>query len=178
MTLNRKLPALAIVSMLGAGAFAASSAMQAAGARQETGPVYSIEGAWYGMTYFPGTIIPLTPTFDTFTSNARRSGVEGSFLCTIPAEIAVLPVGSFTASAHGSWVRIATNTYAYTSMRAITSGATVVGWAKFFGTVTAISENELTGTINSQLYDPNLTPISGVSTGTLERRRVEIVFEQ
>jgi hypothetical protein len=63
-------------------------------------------------------------------------------------------------------------------MRAITSGVTVVGWAKFWGTVTAISENELTGTINAQLYDPNLTPISGVSTGTLERRRVEIAFEQ
>jgi hypothetical protein len=63
-------------------------------------------------------------------------------------------------------------------MRAITSGATVIGWAKFFGTITAVSENELTGTINAQLYDPNLTAISGVSTGTLERRRVGIVFEQ
>ena len=178
MTLNRKLSALAIVSMLGAGALAASSAVQAAGAGQETGPVYSIEGAWYGMTYFPGTIIPPTPTFDTFTSNAHRPSIEGSFLCTIPAEMAVLPAGSFTPSAHGSWVRIATNTYAYTSMRAITRGVTVVGWAKFWGTVTAISENELTGTINVRFYDQNLTQISGVSTGTLERRRVEIAFEQ
>ncbi len=178
MTLNRRVLAVALGSVLVAGAVAASSALQAANAQQETGPVYSIEGAWYGMTYFPGTIIPPTPTFDTFTSNAQRPGVEGSFLCTGPADMLVLPAGRFTPSAHGNWTRIGINTYAYTAMRAITSGATVIGWAKFFGTITAVSENELTGTINAQLYDPNLTAISGVSTGTLERHRVGIVFEQ
>lgn len=174
MSLNRKLLVLAIVSMLGAGAFAASSALQAAGARQETGPVFSIEGAWYGMTYFPGTSIPPTPTFDTFTSNAHRPAIEGSFLCTIPAGIA----GNQTPSAHGNWTRIGINTYAYTSMRAITSGPTVIGWAKYWGTITAASDNELTGTINAQFFDPNLTPISPVFAGTLERRRVEIVVGQ
>ena len=173
MTLKGKVSALAILSMLAAGAFAASSALHAAGARQERGPVYSIEGAWYGMTDITG--VPSTPTLDTFTSNARRSGVEGTFLCNIPPGMA----GNQTPSAHGNWIRIATNTYAYTAMRAITNGATIVGWAKFWGTITAVSDDELTGTINVQIYYPDLTPKSPVVyTGTIERHRVEIIFEQ
>lgn len=174
MTLKSKVSALAIVSVLVAGALVASSALDAAAATQETGPIYAIEGAWYGVTYFPGSSIPPTPTFDTFTSNARRPGIEGSFLCTVPASIA----GNQTPSGHGNWTRIAINTYAYTAMRAITSGATFVGWAKFWGTITAVSDNELTGTINVQFYNPSLSPTSPVFSGTLERHRVEIVFEQ
>ena len=175
MTLNRKVSALAVVSMLVAGAFAASSALQA-NARQETGPVYSIEGAWHGMTEIPG--LPSTPTMDTFTSNAQRHGLEGSFLCTIPASMAVLPSGSYTASGHGNWTRIGINTYAYTAMRAITSGPNVVGWGKFYGTVTAVSEHELTGTINVEILDPNLNVVRGPFAGTLERHRIGITFEQ
>jgi hypothetical protein len=172
MTLKTRVLGLAVGAMLVAAGFAGSSVLQAANARQETGPVYSIEGAWYGMTDIPGK--PSTPTFDTFTSDARRPGLEGSFLCTIPAGLA----GNQTPSAHGNWIRVATNTYAYTAMRAITSGTTVVGWSKFWGTVTALSENDLTGTINVQLYDPAMTPISPQFTGTLDRHRIEITFEQ
>src|SRR5512134_2392715 len=76
-----KVLALAVVSMLVAGGFAASAALQA-DTSQETGPVYSLEGAWYGMTDIPG--LPPTPTLDTFSSNAQRPGVEGTFLCNIP----------------------------------------------------------------------------------------------
>ena len=87
---------------------------------------------------------------DTFTSNAQRHGVEGTFLCTIPAEIA----GSQTPSGHGNWVRIAKNKYAFTAVRAIMNGATLLGWAKFWGTITPVSDDELTGTINAQFYRP------------------------
>jgi hypothetical protein len=175
MTLNRRVLALALGSLLAVVGFVATSALQAADARQETGPVYSVEGAWYGMTDFPG--LPSTPTLDTLTSDAQRHGVEGTFLCTLPPGMASIGSLNYTPAAQGAWRRIATNTYAYTNMRAVTSGATPVGWAKFWGTITAVSENELTGTINAQLYDLNLTPVSPVATGTLERHRVEIVFE-
>ena len=175
MTFRGKILALAVVSMLVVGGFAASSALHAANASQETGPVYSLEGAWYGMTEIPG--IPSTPTFDTFTSNARRPGVEGSFLCTIPAELATLAAGSFTPAGHGNWVRIATNVYAFTAVRVIMNGTTHVGWARFWGTITAVSDSELTGTMNIQLYQPNGTPMSPVFPGILERHRIDVTVE-
>ena len=171
MTLNGKVWPLALVSMVLAGGFAAS-ALKAAGPDQETGPVYSLEGAWYGMTNVVG--LPPTPTLDTFASNNQRSSVEGTFLCTVPAGMA----GNQTPSGQGNWVRIATNTYAFTAMRAITNGATHVGWARFWGTITPVSDNELTGTMNIQLYLPNGTPMSAVFTGTLERHRVDVIFEE
>ncbi len=173
MTVTRKVLALAVVSVLVAAAISASAAPQAPDP-QETRPVYSIEGAWYGITTFPGTAIPPTPTFDTFTSNARRPGLEGTFLCTGPEAI----MGGQTPSGHGNWVRIGTNKYAYTAMRAIMSGSTFVGWAKFWGTITAISDDELTGTINAQFYLPDWTPVTAPGAGTLERHRVQIKFEQ
>jgi hypothetical protein len=171
MTLKRKVLALAVVSMLVAGGFAASSALQAADPTQETGPVYSLEGAWYGISNIVG--LPPTPTLDTFVSNAQRSGVEGTFLCNIPAGVG----GGATSSGHGNWVRIATNTYAYTAVRSITSGTTHVGWFRFWGTITAVSNDELTGTFNAQSYQPNGVPISPLFTGTLERHRVDVIFE-
>lgn len=171
MTLKGKVLALAVVSMLVAGGFAASSALQAADSSQETGPVYSLEGAWYGMTNVVG--LPPTPTLDTFVSNAQRSSVEGTFLCNLPAGVG----GGATSSGHGNWVRIATNVYAYTAVRVIASGTTHVGWFKFWGTITAVSDNELTGTFYAQSYQPNGTPMSPVFTGTLERHRIDITFE-
>jgi hypothetical protein len=171
MTLKTGAFAFAVGLILTAG-FAASSGVQAAGAGRQTGPIYSIEGAWYGMTDIPG--MPLTPTMDTFTSNALRPGAEGTFLCTVPAALA----GGQTPSGHGNWVRLATNTYAFTAMRARMSGTTVVGWAKFWGTITPSSDNDLTGTINVQFYDTNLTPTSPQFSGTLERHRIDITFEQ
>ena len=171
MSVTRKLWVLAVVSALVVAGVSASAALRAPD-RQETGPVYSVEGAWYGITDITG--LPPTPTLDTFTSNAQRPGREGTFLCTVPAAVA----GNQTPSGHGNWVRIGTNQYAFTAVRAITNGATFVGWAKYWGTITAISDDELTGTINAQFYLANGTPISPVYGGTLERHRVEITFEQ
>lgn len=171
MTVKGKVLALAVVSMLGAGGFAASSALQAADPSQETGPVYSLEGAWYGISNLGG--LPPTPTLDTFVSNAQRPSVEGTFLCTIPTAMA----GSYTPAGHGNWVRIGTNVYAFTAVRSIHNGTTHIGWARFWGTITAVSENELTGTMNAQAYSPNWTPISPVATGSLERHRVDITYE-
>jgi len=171
MTLRRRVLALAVGSLLVVGAISASAALQAPDP-QETGPVYSIEGAWYGMTQFPS--LGSTPTLDTFTSNAQRHGVEGTFLCTIPAAVA----GNQTPSGHGNWVRIATNKYAFTAVRAIVSGPGAFGWAKYWGTIAAVSENELSGTINAQFYAPDGTPVSPQFTGSIERHRVEITFEQ
>ena len=176
MALREKVLAFAVVSVLVTAGITASAALQGPGPAQETGPVYSLEGAWYGITTFAAVegwpAIPPTPTMDTFTSNAQRHGAEGTFLCTIPAAIA----GNQTPSGHGNWVRIATNTYAYTAVRAMVDGTNVL-WVKFWGTLTPGSDNELTGTINAQFYLPDGTPASPVFTGTLERHRVEITFE-
>lgn len=172
LTLTGKVLALAVVSVAVAAGIPASAARQPPDP-QETGPVYSIEGAWYGMTTFPG-VLGSQPTLDTFVSNARRPGFEGTFLCTVPAQIA----GGLTPAGHGNWVRIGTNRYAFTAVRIIMSGTTLVGSARFWGTITAVSDDELTGTMNAQFYAPEGTPISGVATATLERRRIEVTFEQ
>jgi hypothetical protein len=176
MRLRGKVLSLAVVSVVVAAGISASAALQPPDPR-ETGPVYSIEGAWYGITTFPS--LGPQPTFDTFTSNAQRPGREGTFLCTIPAQIA----GGMTPSGHGNWVRIGTNKYAFTAVRIMMSGSapgsTFVGLARFWGTITAVSDDELTGTMNAQFYLPDgTTPISPVFAGTLERHRIEITFEQ
>jgi hypothetical protein len=100
--------------------------------------------------------------------------MEGTFLCTAPAEIA----GGQTPSGHGNWVRVATNKYAFTAMRAIMRGGTFVGWARFWGTITPVSDEEVTGTINAQLYLPDGTPISTQFTGSIERHRIGITYEE
>jgi hypothetical protein len=126
-----------------------------------------------------------TPTLDTFISNAQRHGVEGSFLCTIPVTGAMpSPFGPLkvTPTGHGNWVRIAKNRYAFTAVRTIyteAGGGTFVGWAKFWGTVTPVSNKELTGTFNAMYYLADGTPMMPQPlTGTLERHRVGITFEQ
>lgn len=175
MTLMNKVLTLVVVSAAITAGTPTSATLQPDNP-QETGPVYSIEGAWYGMTTFAGPL-GSQPTLDTFVSNAQQPGREGTFLCTAPAQM----VGGLspTPSGHGNWVRIGTNTYAYTAVRSITmNGTTFVGLARFWGTITAVSSNELTGTMNAQFYAPDGTPISGISTATLARRRVEVVFEQ
>jgi hypothetical protein len=195
MTLRRKMLALAVVSVLVAAGIPASAVLQPQDPQErgrdpqerrhdpwERGPVYSVEGAWYGMTNIVG--MAPTPTLDTFTSNAQRHGVEGSFLCTIPGAGAMpSPYGPLktTPSGHGNWVRIGTNTYAFTAVRTVyteAGGGTFIGWARFWGTVTAVSDDELTGTFNAQFYLANGTPISPQFTGTLERHRIDITFEQ
>lgn len=174
MSLRAKVSTFAIVSVLAAAGLTASSMRQAPDPQAGQGPTYALEGAWYGMTNIAG--IPATPTLDTFVSNAQRRGVEGTFLCTIPATIA----GQQTPAGHGNWVRIGKNTYAFTAMRAIhvPGNPDFIGWAKFWGTLTAVSEDQLTGTMNAQFYQADGTPISPLFTGTIERRRVEITFEQ
>lgn len=171
MTLKGNVLALALVSVLAVGA---SPGLQASGRHRQTGPVYSLEGAWYGMTTFEGGVIPPTPTLDTFTTNAEQHANEGTFLCTIPAEMA----GGQSPSGHGNWVRVGTNAYAFTAVRVIMNGGTFVGWAKFWGTITPVSDTELTGTINAQFYLPSGEAISPQFTGTLERHRIEVAREQ
>jgi hypothetical protein len=83
-----------------------------------------------------------------------------------------------TPSGHGTWVRLGTNKYAFTAVRIMMSGTTFVGLARFWGTVTAVSHDELTGTMNAQFYSPDGTPISPVHTGTLNRHRIDVTFEQ
>lgn len=173
MTLTGKVRAFALVSVIVGAGMGASVGVQAVDS-QEVGPVYSLEGAWYGMTTFRGGAIPPTPTLDTFISNAQRRGVEGTFLCTIPAEMAL----GQSPSGQGNWVRVGTNKYAFTAVRVILDGAAFVGWARFWGTITPVSADELTGTINAQFFLPNGIPISPQFTGTLERHRVAITYEQ
>ncbi len=153
-------------------------------AAQETEPVYSMEGAWYGMVTITG--LGSSPSLDTFSSNAQRHGVEGTFLCTIPAVNKMTnpsnPSGwlSTTPSGHGNWVRIGKNRYAFTAVRTIfDETGRLFGWARFWGTVTPISENEYTGTMNAQYYLPDgRAMFPQPFTGTLHSSRIEITFEQ
>jgi hypothetical protein len=155
-----------------------------ASAAREGGPVYSMEGAWYGMVSIRG--LGSTPAIDTFSSNALREGYEGTFLCTIPAvnkmPNPLNPNGwlAITPTGHGNWVRIGKNLYAFTAVRAIFDEAGMpFGWGRFWGTVSPISQNELTGTMNAQYYLlDGRAMFPQPFTGTMHRRRVEITYEQ
>jgi hypothetical protein len=153
-------------------------------AAAQTGPVYNLEGAWSG-------IVTLTsgfqvPTLDNFTGNTRKPGVEGSVLCTIPVTTWPHPDHPgdpqyylvMTASGHGNWVRIDTNTVAYTAVRTLVDQrglyyGRAVNWGKF----TATSENEFEGTMTMKLYRVDGTTFRTL-VGTAHSYRVEIVREE
>jgi hypothetical protein len=142
-------------------------------AAQQSGPEYSIEGAWYDMDSPSG--------LDTFVSNAQRPGVEGTFLCSVPA-VPKVPYGngwlSVALEGHGNWVRIAKNKYAFTAMRPICNqDGMPFGWATFVGTITPISENEYTGTNTYQWYNLDGTPYPRHGTLPLHSHRIEIIYE-
>lgn len=129
---------------------------------------YSPEGAWLmngvvaGQSYL---------WMDTYTSNSTKPGISGTVLCTLPGS-------SATQSGHGSWIRIAKNTFAITTVRIlIAPDGTSAGTAKFWGTVT-VDADEMSGTLNAQYYslsgDPILpVPLQGTSTG----KRIEVTVE-
>ena len=150
---------------------------------QEHTRAYSIEGAWHGMVTLPDLGISI-PTLDTFTSNSQKSGLEGTFLCTVPA-IAEYPNPKYpngwtrqTAAGHGNWVRVDKNKYAFTAMRTIfDQNGDLFGYAKNWGTIVPISKDEYNGTMNVQFYLADGTPSTTVFSGTLHSQRVAITFE-
>jgi len=165
---------LALVGMVGTSA------------TQDGGPVYSMEGAWYGIASING--VGELPSIDTFVSNAQRQGVEGTFLCTTPAMNKIPHPAHYgdwnywlaiTPSGHGNWVRIDKNRYAFTAMRAVLDQTgTLFGWARFWGTITPISDNEYTGTMNYGFYYLDGTSFPWpLRTGTLHSYRIDITFE-
>jgi hypothetical protein len=152
---------------------------------QKTEPVHSMEGSWYGIVSITSPTAMSTPSLDTFTSDSQRHAVEGTFICTIPA-VGKMPNPmnangwlSTTASGHGNWVRIGKNKYAFTAARTVfDETGKLFGWAKFWGTITPISDSQYAGTMNAQYYLPNGNPFSPLFTGTLHSQRIEITFEQ
>lgn len=184
MTTSRARLVYLILAMLVTAGIGASGAARQGDPTQQIGPVYPLEGAWYGMVSING--LGSTPSLDTFTTNAQRHGVEGTFLCTIPV-VSTMPNPlnpngwlSTTPSGHGNWVRIGTNKYAFTAVRTLfDQNGTLFGWVRFWGTITPISEDEYTGTMNAQYYLPDGTPMLPRNfTGTLHSRRIEITVEQ
>lgn len=152
-------------------------------AAQVNEPAYKMEGAWSGIVTIPG--LGDTPSLDTFVSDAQRQGVQGTFLCTIPALNKMPnpsnPNGwlSATPAGHGNWVRVGKNRYAFTAVRSIFDQAgQAAGWARFWGIITPISDSEYTGQMNAQYYLLNGTPISPVFTGTMHSHRIQITLEQ
>lgn len=151
---------------------------------QERERIYSMEGAWSGAVSL--TDLGLTiPTLDTFTSNPLKPGMEGTFLCSVPAVTQypnpLNPNGwtKQTSAGHGNWLRIGRNKYAFTAIRTIfDENGNLFGHAKNWGTITQISKNEYTGTMNVQFYLADGTPSTPVFSGTLRSQRVAITFEQ
>ncbi len=150
--------------------------------QHQGGPDYSMEGAWYGTATIPGVIT--TPTLDTFTADSQRPSARGTFLCTIPPAKVMNPVNpngplTTTASAHGNWVRIGKNKYAFTALRTIfDENGNLFGYSRNWGTITPISDDEYTGTVNTQYVLANGTPFTPVFTGVLHSHRVAIQSEQ
>lgn len=165
-----------------AGVVASAATRQGDDSTQETGPVYQLEGAWYGTVTVTGKAP--TASLDTFTSDAQKRGVQGTALCTIPAAGRLPnpenPAGwlSATPSAHGNWVRIGTNIYAYSMVRTLydETGASV-GWARFWGTITPISEDEYTGVMNANYFLADGTAMLPYNvTATQHSTRIEVPF--
>ena len=146
--------------------------------------VYSVEGAWYGVVTLTDLGVSV-PTLDTFTSNPLKPGFEGSFLCTVPAVAQYPNPGNpngwtrQTSPGQGNWVRIGRNKYAFTAVRTIyDENGNLFGRAKNWGTITQVSKDEYTGTMNVQFYLADGTPTTPVFSGTLHSQRVAITFEQ
>ncbi len=129
---------------------------------------YTPEGAW-----LMNGVVAGQPYFwmDTYTSNSTQPGVSGTVLCTMPGSIA-------TQSGHGSWIRIAKNTFAFTALRILIGpGDTPAGTAKFWGTV-KVGADEMSGTLNAQYYDLDGNPASPVlGPGTSTGKRIEVTVE-
>jgi len=131
---------------------------------QSSESAYSPEGAWI----CSGEVSGITfHWMDIYTSDARRPGVSGTILCT-------LPVIGMTQSGHGSWIRIGKNEFAFTVLRLLLDNGVPVGTAKFWGTVTIDAENHVSGAMSSQNYLFDGTPISGVMNLTFEMTRIEV----
>ncbi len=145
-------------------------------------PVYSMEGAWYGTATIAGVMT--TPTLDTFANDSRRPGLQGTFLCTIPPGKLTNPTNpsgqlTTTASGHGNWTRIAKNKYAFTAYRTIfDENGNLFGYSKNWGTITQVSDDEYTGTINAQFTTPDGTPFTPVFSGALHSHRIPITLEK
>jgi hypothetical protein len=183
-----KLKALLVASLFltfGLIGMVGASAAQDRDDRDNRGRVYSTEGAWYGIASIVG--VGDMQTLDTFTSDAQREGREGTFLCTSQGLFKMphpLHMGDsnywtgMTNSAQGNWVRIDKNKYAFTAIRIVyDQNAVAFGWAKFWGTITPISNDEYTGTLNYQFYYLDGTPYWPTRVGSLHSHRVPITFE-
>ncbi len=147
---------------------------------QERGRSYSMEGAWYGVVTLSDLGLSI-PSLDTFTSNPLHPGVKGTFLCTVPAMTNNGSGGWLreTPAGHRNWVRIGRNKYAFTAVRSVfDEKGNMFGRSKAWGTITPISEDEYTGTINVQYYLPDWTPFTPAFKGTLHSQRLTITFEQ
>ena len=146
---------------------------------QDTERSYSPEGAWFCSVKFPGSPTAV-PYMDLYTSDSNKPGVSGTVLCTLSVGSFPSPMGlvSMTQAGHGNWIRIAKDKFAFTAWRIIVD--TVghpVGTAKFYGSVTVIAENEISGTMNAEYYnsagDRFFAIAGGVSTG----KRIEVEVE-
>lgn len=183
-TRNIRLP-VAVMAVLVTAGIVASAAARLNDVTQETGPAYSLEGAWYGTASLAG--LPPVPTLDNFTSAAQKPGVEGSVLCTIPVMTLRHPDHptdpqywlTMAPSGHGNWVRVGTNAFAYTAVRTLVDQSGVYfGRGRNWGTFTAPSENEFSGTMTFRFYRADGTPFGRTFTGVANSTRVEITYEE
>ncbi len=160
---NRKIVfALAVITMLAGISLYASLS-------QEDERSYSPEGAWLCSGVVNGIDFLW---MDIYTSNAQNPEVSGTVLCTLPAR------PDLTQSGHGNWIRIGKNTFAFTVWRFITGpNGMPVAKVKFWGTVTAEGENEMSGTMNGQNYTLNDDAFGESSHGTYMMKRIEVELE-
>ncbi len=139
-----------------------------ASSNQDAEPAYSPEGAWLmngvvaGQSYL---------WMDTYTADSTRPEISGTVLCTLPGS-------SATQAGHGSWIRIAKNTFAFTAVRILIGpDGQPAGTAKFWGTC-KVDADEMSGTLSAQYCSLSGDPISPViGPGTSTGKRIEIRYE-
>ena len=161
---------------------AACAAISGPGLLAQSGePSYSPEGAWFAWATIAGVPHPV-PFMDIYTSDSNNRGRSGTVLCTLSIGKFPGPTGSFvgaTASAHGNWVRLEKNRFAFTAWRILVNDAgQPVGTAKFWGTLTAETSDTFTGTMNTAYYYGQSAIPFATFTGTTAGKRIAIEIEQ
>jgi len=146
---------------------------------QDGEPSYSLDGAWFGWATIEG--LQPFPFMDIYSSDSGNPGRSGPVLCTLSTGVIPGPVGplvSGTQSAHGNWIRVAKNKFAFTAWKILLNEAgQPVGMAKFWGSVTAKASDTFTGTVNAAFYYGQSESAFATFKGTTVSHRIMVELE-
>jgi hypothetical protein len=115
---------------------------------------------------------------DTYAALQNEHSSKGTVICTLNFRVPfALPLGpdstpisvTGTPTGQGNWARVEKNVYAFTAWRLLLGpNGSVVGWAKFWGTIRPDAPNHFFGDISMAFYTLEfvLVPTPALSAAT------------